>query len=151
MSDVEKQLLRASDLVAMGIVGSKATLYRWCALGLFPKPVRLTPAKPPTGPPGIGDNSKRKGGGTSVFRKADIDAWLAEREAPANVGVPETPTSAELRGRPLMPGHVANTVLQDITLAPRRSRSQRGPSWGATSLPASRSLHQGVLTRWARP
>ena len=82
MSDLEqKEFLRASELVALGIVGSKGTLYRWISELGFPKPIRLTPAKPSTEPPGIiGDKSRSKGGGTSVFRRSDIAAWLAERE-----------------------------------------------------------------------
>ena len=69
MSDVvEKQFLRASEVVGLGLCGSIPSLYRWISEGNFPKPIKLMEGGP-------------RGGGTSVFRKADIDAWLAEREA----------------------------------------------------------------------
>jgi predicted DNA-binding transcriptional regulator AlpA len=62
MPEVVKLLLKPSELVALGIVPSKGTLWRWIADGRFPKPIVLGPQ-------------------ARAFRKADVDRWLAEREA----------------------------------------------------------------------
>ena len=40
----------------------RTTVFRWARAGVLPRPVYLTPTKP-------------------VFRRAEIDAWLAERTA----------------------------------------------------------------------
>ncbi len=49
----------------------RTTVFRWARAGVLPRPVYLTPHKP-------------------VFRRAEIDAWLAERaaerEAPRDPG-----------------------------------------------------------------
>ena len=60
MADPEKLFLRAAELLKLGIVPSKPTLWRWVSLGEFPQPIKLGP-------------------GTTVFRKADVDRWLEDR------------------------------------------------------------------------
>lgn len=72
MAEVVKLYVKPSELIDLGIVPSKTTLWRWVNEDAgFPKPIALGPQ-------------------ARVFRKADIDAWIAEREA----------TPPPRRGRP---------------------------------------------------
>ena len=67
-SGVQVRILRMQDLiVATGM--SRATIFRLRKRREFPQPVRLSP-------------------GTVGWRSADVDAWLAQREA-ATVSAPD--------------------------------------------------------------
>jgi predicted DNA-binding transcriptional regulator AlpA len=64
---------RSPSEVAHILGTHRATVFRWARAGVLPRPVYLTPHKP-------------------VFRRAEIDAWLAERaaerEGPRGPGAP---------------------------------------------------------------
>ena len=56
----EFQFLRVSQLTK-GLSVSRATIYNWLKKGTFPKPIKISD-------------------GVVVFRKSDIDAWIASKE-----------------------------------------------------------------------
>jgi prophage regulatory protein len=56
------QLYRYKNLVALGIVTNRMTLWRWQRNHGFPAPVRLGP-------------------NTRAWIRSEVDAWLAERAA----------------------------------------------------------------------
>ena len=63
----QRKYLRLSEVLAeLDHTASKATVYRWCAKGSFPRPVRLSP-------------------GRSVWLAAEVERWQADRVAERSV------------------------------------------------------------------
>ena len=58
-SPVPRAMYRENDVMQL-ISVSRSTLWRWCRVGLFPKPIRLGP------------NSIR-------WKRAEVDTWLDAR------------------------------------------------------------------------
>jgi prophage regulatory protein len=57
LHDDMKRLYRFGDLVRLGIVSNRSTLYRWIREERFPRPVRLTEI-------------------SVAWRRQDVDRWL---------------------------------------------------------------------------
>jgi predicted DNA-binding transcriptional regulator AlpA len=49
-----------ADLLRMGLASDRSTIWRWVKAGTFPEPFRLSANR-------------------TVFRKSEVDAWLAAR------------------------------------------------------------------------